>query len=183
VKALIILALALLLVSCNTVRDEITNPTDDLPDSEGYYSTQNGSFKLRYKVVTAGLLDCILSANTVGWVAVGFDPSSQMRDANFIIGNVVSGTGFVRDDFGNSNSSHLSDTDLGGTNDVTLISASETGGVTTLNFTLPLNSGDQYDRVINPGSSYQVIFASGAEDDPDSYHNSLGTGTVKIRGE
>jgi len=180
-KALMILGLALLLASCNSVRDEITNPTDDLPDAEGYYSTQSGSFNLRYKVVPAGLLECILSANTSGWLAVGFDPSSQMRDANFIIGNVISGTGFIRDDFGNSNSSHLPDTDLGGTNDVTLISASEADGVTTLRFTLPLNSGDQFDRLLNHGSSYPVIFASGAEEDPDSYHNALGAGTIKIR--
>ncbi len=180
-KILMLFALALLLCSCNTVKDELTGPGDDLPDTEGYYSSQNGSFKLRYKV-SGGGLDCILEANTVGWIAVGFDPSSQMKDANFIIGYVAGGTGIIRDDWGDSNTSHVSDISLGGSTDVTLISATEAGGKTTLRFTIALNSGDQYDRELSIGSTYPVIFASGAEDDPESYHNALGAATIMIRG-
>lgn len=180
-KIVIILLLSLLLASCNTVGEEITGPTDELPDTEGFYTLQNGGFRLRYKVIPNGILECELRANTTGWLAVGFNPSLQMKDANFIIGNVIAGVGTVRDDWGNTPSSHLPDTDLGGTNDVTLVSALEAEGVTTLRFRFPLDSGDQRDRVLSPGSSYPVIFASGFDDDLDSYHNSLGAGTITIR--
>lgn len=180
-KCFILLMLTLMLVACNTVSDEITIPGDDIPDGEGFYTLQSGNFRLRYKVVSGDMLECELRANTTGWVAVGFNPSAQMQDANFIIGNVIEGVGTVRDDWGNSPTSHLPDTDLGGTNDVEPVTAMEAEGVSQLRFRLPLNSGDSKDVVLVPGSSYPVIFASGSEDDLDSYHSSLGAGTIKIR--
>ena len=33
-----------------------------------------------------------MSAKTKGWVAVGFNPSSKMKDANYILGYVKDGT-------------------------------------------------------------------------------------------
>lgn len=179
-KYLAILLLALLIASCNTVSDEITL-YDEQPDAEGFYTAQSGGHRLRYKVVSGGMLECELWVTTTGWLAVGFHPSVQMRDANFIIGNVIAGVGTVRDDWGNTASSHLPDTDSGGTNDVELISAVEQAGASTLRFRLPLNSGDFRDRYLQVGQSYPVIFASGSDDDLDSYHISLGSGTIKIR--
>ncbi len=180
-KALIIIFLALLLASCNTIQDELTGPNTDLPDGEGFYTAGSGTFRLRYKVIPGGLLECELKANTTGWLAVGFNPSIQMKDANFIIGNVTSGIGSIRDDFGDSNSSHLPDPDLGGTSDVSLISATEADGISILRFSVPLNSGDSRDTVLSVGSSYPVIFASGGDDDLDSYHNALGAVTIRLR--
>lgn len=180
-KLLVLIIVAFLLISCNSVRDEPTNPLDDLPDAEGFYTVQNGAYMLRYKVIPGQNLECILRANTNGWLAVGFDPTSQMKDANLIIGYVSSGNAFIRDDFGVSNTSHTADTDLGGNSDVTLISATEAQGVSTLRFSIPLDSGDSKDRVLQVGSSYPVIFARGNDDDFDSMHDGIGSGTIKIR--
>lgn len=180
-KYLVLMLCTLLLAACNTVGDEITVPTDDLPDAEGFYTVESGVHRLRYKVVPGDSLECELRVNTIGWLAIGFNPSFQMQEANFIIGNVIDGVGTVRDDWGITPSSHQPDTDLGGTNDVELISAVEQAGSSTLRFRLPLNSGDLKDRVLTIGQSYPVIFASGPDDDLDSYHVSLGAGTIRIR--
>lgn len=113
-------------------------------------------------------LEGILNGETTGWIAVGFNPTSVMRNANIIIGYVSGGTGFVRDDWGTSNTSHAADTSMGGTSDVLLISSSELDGITSLHFNIPLDSGDQYDGALQIGSSYPIILARGANN-ADNY--------------
>ena len=103
-----------------------------------------------------------LTAQTTGWVAVGFNPTSVMRNANIIIGYVSGGTPQIRDDWGNSNTSHVSDLSLGGSSNVTLISGTEAAGSTIMQFSIPLNSTDQYDRALAIGQSYPIILARGA---------------------
>lgn len=177
----IILVSALLLYSCNTVRDEDFDINDLDPDDEGFYRVQSGNFLLRYKTVAGEDLECILRGNTTGWLSVGFNPSNMMRDANFIIGYVEDGVGYIEDHFGTGNVSHEADVDLGGTDDVTLIDASQEGGVTTLHFRIPLDSGDPYDTVLEIGSTYPVIFASGNQNDFVSYHAEIAQAVILIR--
>jgi hypothetical protein len=113
-----------------------------------------------------------VTAPTDGWVAVGFEPSMAMKDANIIIGYVSGGEVFISDDWGDGPTSHKPDIDLGGTNDVTDASGSESGGSTTLSFTIPLDSGDGYDRILTPGATVKVLLAYGREgaDDFAGFH-------------
>jgi len=116
-----------------------------------------------YRVTPDGLnLEGILIGQTTGWVSVGFNPTFMMRDANIIIGYVTSNGPMIRDDWGTGNTSHVSDQSLGGTDDVTLIAGSEEDGFTTLHFTIPLDSGDQYDQPLSIGQTYPIILARGA---------------------
>jgi hypothetical protein len=116
------------------------------------------------------MLSVQLTAPTTGWVAVGFDPDSIMLGANILIGYVASSTTFIRDDFGTHMTSHNADTLLGGTDDVTIDGGQEAGGETTIEFTIPMNSGDMYDTVLEPGNIYPVIMAMGVGDDFTSMH-------------
>ena len=100
-----------------------------------------------------------LNGPTTGWVAVGFDLTQQMLNANIIIGYVVSGTPVIRDDWGVQATSHRDDTLLGGTSDVITDGGFEEGGSTEIHFTIPLNSGDAFDKVLVPGNTYTVIMA------------------------
>ena len=113
-----------------------------------------------------------LMAPTNGWVAVGFDPVNAMQDANFIIG-YVNGAGdvFIRDDYGTSPGSHASDTSLGGEDNVMDHYGTDDGNMTMLHFKIPLNSGDQYDKVLVPGNTYDVILAYGSSDNFTSFHS------------
>jgi hypothetical protein len=130
----------------------------------GYSSTTVNNITLQWMPDTLGNLLVKVSAPTDGWVAVGFDPTIAMQDANIIIGYVSNDTAYIRDDYGTGLNSHASDIGLGGTDDVTDIAGTETGGVTEITFTIPLDSGDAYDRVLVVGQVYSVILAYGDDD-------------------
>ncbi len=122
--------------------------------------------------VEEGTLTITAQAPTTGWVAVGFEPTAAMKDADIIIGYVENGSLFLRDDFGDGHISHSADTELGGSDDVTAISGTEEGSLTSISFSTPLDSGDSYDRQLTPGTTVKVILAYGPEgsDDFEGYH-------------
>lgn len=103
-----------------------------------------------------------LTAETEGWVGIGFNPISEMKGANFILGYVKNGVAKIDDDFGTDQNSHKPDTKLDGTEDVTLIGGTEADGVTTIEFILPLDSGDKHDTTIDVNGDTIVLLAYGA---------------------
>jgi len=132
---------------------------------------QNADFQLSWKIEGPSLVMRV-SAATRGWVAVGFNPTSMMRDANILIGAVLpNGTTILEDHFGTGLTSHRKDTDIGGTNDVNLISGEEKDGRTSITFSIPLNSGDRYDRPLATGSKVTVILALANQDNITAKHS------------
>ncbi|MCI5144359.1 MAG: DOMON domain-containing protein [Candidatus Electrothrix sp. AR3] len=124
---------------------------------------QNMSFSWK---VDASELKVKLSAKTTGWVGVGFNPSSKMKDANFILGYVKKdGKVKISDEYGDSEHSHKTDKKLGGAKNVTLVDGSEKDGLTTVEFTLPLSSGEKTDTVIDPKGETVVLLAYGGARD------------------
>ncbi len=107
-------------------------------------------------------LNVKLSAKTTGWVGIGFNPTNQMQGADYILGYVKKNKVSLRDDYGDSERNHKSDEKLGGTSNVTLVGGEEKGGMTTVEFSIPLNSGDKYDSVIDPTGDTVVLLAYGA---------------------
>jgi hypothetical protein len=124
-----------------------------------------------------------LAAQTSGWVAVGFDPETKMQGANFIFGYVAGGQTTIEDMFGIrpfGPGSHPPDEQLGGGNDVLEFGGREEEGVTVIEFKMPLDSGDQYDKSLQPGSSYSVILATGSSDNPQLYHSARDYAEISI---
>ena len=117
-----------------------------------------------------------VSAPTTGWVAVGFDPTYQMADANIIIGYVDGDDVMIRDDFGTSSTSHASDESQGGTDNIMDSYGMDDGAMTMLHFKIPLDSGDMYDKVLVPGNNYNIILAYGSSDNFTGFHT-VATGT------
>jgi len=103
-----------------------------------------------------------ISAKTTGWVGIGFNPTVEMKDANFIIGYVKEGKVKVTDHFGITNRQHQNDTKIGGKKNITNITGSEKNKVTEIGFTLPLNSGDPKDQVLYPDKETVVLLAHGS---------------------
>ncbi len=136
---------------------------------QGYNEITAEGITLQWKI-SGSFLEVVLSAPTDGWVAVGFDPTSLMKDANIIIGFVKDGTPVVRDDFGSWYTSHDADESQGGSNDVVIRSGSESGKKTEFSFALPLDSGDPLDRTLVEGKTYTVILAYGTVDDFTTRH-------------
>ncbi len=139
-------------------------------------------FTLRWATQTGDSLAVELTGPTTGWVAVGFDPEQMMQGANLIIGYVESGTPSLRDDYGVAPTSHAPDTALGGTDDVTINGGDQTGGETTIEFSIPLDSGDSYDKPLSPGNTYPVILARGPDgaDDFTTYHEFVTAAEIEI---
>ncbi|GAB1482340.1 hypothetical protein MASR2M78_11550 [Treponema sp.] len=133
-------------------------------------------FSLMIKGETA---EITLSAPYKGWVAVGFDPSSRMKDANVIIGYVKDGKAFARDDFGTSQISHNDDEKLGGRSNLLSYSGTEVDGLTTMNFTIPLDSGDSKDVVLSKGS-HTIILGASNSDSFTGFHTKVGKTSIII---
>lgn len=103
-----------------------------------------------------------LSAKTTGWVAIGFDPEKAMQGANIVIGAVKKGKVRIEDHYGDRKRGHKSDKKMGSTNHILDPEGMEKDGVTTISFTLPLDSGDKWDKSIDPGKVSRVMIAYGS---------------------
>lgn len=103
-----------------------------------------------------------LSAKTSGWVGIGFNPTKMMKDANYVLGYVKKGKAKIIDDFGVKDNAHKSDKKLGGTSDAVLVGGSEEGGITTVEFLVPLKSEDIYDNTLDVNGETIVLLAYGA---------------------
>lgn len=119
-----------------------------------------------------------VTAPTNGWVSIGFEPSKMMKDADIIIGYVKDGELIIADHYGDKKTSHKPDVDLGGIDNVIPLESSETSDSTSIMFSIPLNSGDKFDKVLEKGKEYTVILAYGKKDDFKSWHKYKGK--VKI---
>ncbi len=162
--------------ACNTAEDE---PPPVGPGNGGSVTIDRITFTWKPE---GGNLNATVKAPTTGWVAVGFDPAMAMRDANLIIGYVKDGRVFIRDDYGSALTGHDADVNGGGRDNVTNKRGTEEGGATEIDFTIPLDSGDERDRKLVVGQTYKVLFAYGPDgaDDFTVQHQTRTATSLKI---
>jgi len=107
-----------------------------------------------------------------GWAAIALDATGPlMKGGDIIIGMVVEGNPYLRDNFANTPTSHVADTGLGGSDDLLEKAASESEKGTVLEFKRKLDTGDEYDKPITTGE-HTVQLAYSDTDDFTSYHGS-----------
>lgn len=128
-----------------------------------------------------------LIAKTEGWVGIGFNPEKEMQGADFILGYVKGNRVSISDDFGNRATGHLEDEKGGGKSSVLAFSGTEQRKVTTLEFKIPLDSGEKTDAKIDPAGKTKVLLAYGSRDSFKLGHNerfnlevNLTTGVYKL---
>ncbi len=124
-------------------------------------------------------IDIQVSAKTTGWVGIGFNPESSMLGANIIIGYVKKGKVKIEDHYGHQKRAHVKDEKQGGAGHILNPSGSEENGVTTLSFSIPLDSKDAYDSVVQTDGPSTLIFAYGGKRDSLKSRHSFRT-TWKI---
>ncbi|WP_028583238.1 DOMON domain-containing protein [Desulfogranum mediterraneum] len=130
------------------------------------YQHSLSSGKMTFDWSVAGeTLAVRLTAPTKGWLGIGFNPSKQMKDADFVVGYVKKGKVAIFDEVGTQATRHGKDKKKGGQDNVTLVGGSEQGKSTTLEFTIPLNSGDQLDSSLDPAADTVVLLAYGPDRD------------------
>jgi hypothetical protein len=150
-------------------------------DSAGFKTIEFKGFHLSWKVEGESLR-VSLKSETTGWLAVGFDPSNMMQDANLVIGYVKDGNLYARDDYGSGRASHQPDITADGTSDISELSGTEKDGVTEFSFTIPMDSGDSRDRPLVEGKEYKIIMGKGPNgaDDFITRHGVRVSTTIKL---
>jgi hypothetical protein len=110
-----------------------------------------------------------MTGPTLGWVAVGFNREKQLKGTRLIMGYVQNGRTIVEEHIVDP-PDHKPKSALGGTSGVICASGTESGGKTTIEFTLKLGTGDSFDVPLVRGGVYYTTFAWSHED--DLYHHS-----------
>ncbi len=171
----IILLLSLFAVFCLSAED-VTNDSIQ----KGIINASEMYFEW---IIIGDQLEGVLKGKTSGWISVGFDATTKMKDANYIIGFVDGDKVTLEDHFGHSPIGHKADTAYGnakGTSNVTLISGIEKDGWTEIKFRIPLNSKDSFDTVLAKGT-HKVILAHGPKKNLTSKHKFVSKGEMVIR--
>ena len=121
-----------------------------------------------------------LKAKTNGFVAIGFDPSERMKDADIILGFVKDGKTVVNDMYSTGlTGPHPPDDQQGGRNDVTLFGGSKKDGVTIIEFERKLVTGDSKDKAIKIGDN-KIIWSVGDTETVTGKHVTRGNGVLKL---
>ncbi len=116
-----------------------------------------------------------------GFIAIGFDPESQMEGANYIIASVHEGELTIRDDYGHEPLAHIEDTTRGGQDNILDAAGNQWADQTVVEFLIPLDSGDLMDKPLLPGHEYTILAAYHSMDDSFSArHTRRGTGQMKL---
>jgi len=152
--------------------------------SEGEYlhsmTVGNGMMEV-YWSSEADILFMALRSRYPGWAAVGFRPGPAMENADIILGGSAEGQPYIYDMYATGRyGPHPPDTSLGGTFDVLEFRSVETGTGTTLEFSRPMNTGDEYDAILTSGETIPLIWAVSDNDEPLFKHNK-GKGRVDLR--
>jgi len=134
------------LIYANEYRNSLYNPATGMS-----LFWQNDATNLYVGLVSPG----------TGWAGVGFSNRSGKPGTNIILGAVSNGTVTIEDHYGVTKELHLPDR----TSSLLAIGGSETSGETTLEFVIPLASGDSQDVTLVPGQTVAVILAYQATQD------------------
>ena len=122
-----------------------------------------------------------IKAKTAGFVAVGIQPETTMRNADIIFGYVSEGKAQVFDLFSTAAfGPHLPDTDTGGKDDILSFGGKEEDGFTVIEFKRLLGTEDSKDIALAFGSN-KIIWAYGSSDSFDIKHSSKGYGQITIQ--
>ncbi|USH00123.1 hypothetical protein K1720_01155 [Thermococcus argininiproducens] len=113
-----------------------------------------------------------LKGQTLGWVAIGFEPTDKMKDADMVFGWVENGEVKLIDAYSTGTTGpHPPDEQLGGSNDILEFGGREENGYTVIEFKRKLNTNDEYDKVLTPGQKVKFIFALADVDEFTTRHN------------
>ena len=112
-----------------------------------------------------------IKAPTKGWLAVGFNDKNEIVGSDLKMFRVKNNRLEAEDQFVKGFQNHPSDSEVGGIQNIKLLSGEETSEATNLVFKIPLNSNDPFDYLHQPGESFWLILAYSVSDDFD--HHSI----------
>lgn len=124
-------------------------------------------------------LNCIATAPTTGWVAVGFNTNDKLKGTNLIMGAIEQDFINIDDRFIVEPGNHKSITELGGSEALTQKGGEEKDGISTIWFSIPLSVNDRFHHDLTEGKEYHLLLAYSQED--DFQHHSIMRTSVKVK--
>lgn len=121
-----------------------------------------------------------LRGKTKGYISIGFQPGSMMKDADIIMGYVQDEKVEVFDQYSTGNfGPHPADEELGGSNDIISYGGEESNDYTIIEFVRLLKTEDKYDHELKSGKN-KIIWAYSHQDNPKASHIIRGYGEIEI---
>jgi len=151
--------------------------------SEGEYSKSlslsGGGYIVHWKNDAENLY-MGLEGKAEGFVAIGFEPTQAMKDADMVMGWVSRGKATVLDLYSTGiYGPHPPDEDLGGTDDILEFGGTEADGWTVIEFKRKMDTGDEFDKAFRPGQTVDIIWSMSGTDSLAIRHNA-GRGTARL---
>ncbi|NQT74307.1 MAG: hypothetical protein HQ553_16315 [Chloroflexi bacterium] len=155
---------------------------DGMISTEGEYSNTakiGDDFELNWST-DSQYIYVGMKVKTDGWVAIGFEPSSKMKNADMVFGFIEENQVTVVDMYSTGEfGPHPEDTDKGGANDILEFGGSEDDEYTVIEFKRNLVTGDEYDNDLASGT-VKVIWAYGSSDSLSAPHSERGYSEIEF---
>ncbi|MCK5254053.1 MAG: hypothetical protein KAQ96_13930 [Thermoplasmata archaeon] len=161
-------------------------PSVDGDIHEGEYefhvSFGDGHFDLYWEFLDNETIQMAIQAKATGMVAVGFDPVVRMKHADMVICYRQSDGEFDLHDAWSTGETgpHPDDVDEGGSFDLLVYTVTQSGGVTTAEFTRNLTTGDDRDNDIPREGKMTLIWATSNTDEFETYHTRRGKAIIDM---
>ena len=118
-----------------------------------------------------------LEAPGTGWLSIGFEPERRMQGANIVIASIDDGVLTIEDHYGHTQTSHRRDD----VDHVVQAAGSESDGRSTVEFAIPLDSEDDQDKALEPGTEVVIILAYHRSNDGlTARHSERSTTTIRL---
>ncbi|XP_031564418.1 uncharacterized protein LOC116299842 [Actinia tenebrosa] len=142
-------------------------------DALNHLTLGNGIFNVTWNYLSASQeIEFEVRAKTTGYVSLGLTKTnSGMQNLDLFVGGVDSGgTSYLKDNYAIGKGEPPQDSQQ----DYTLISASESNGVTMVHCKRRLNTQDVKDLLIQPGDKVYFAWATHTSSDTLAYHTARG---------
>jgi hypothetical protein len=146
-------------VASGEYRHSMTDPATGIT-----VTWQNDSTTLNVGLVSPGM----------GWIGIGFDPSTKMQGASFVLAAVTNGDLAVTNEFGVAPMFHSTDKQ----SNVIQAAGQEADGLTTVEFAIPLAASDAEHKALTPGETVTILLAYSADQDSFSARHTVRSTTA-----
>ncbi|KAL4488438.1 hypothetical protein ABPG72_013006 [Tetrahymena utriculariae] len=140
--------------------------TNDIEPLSSY--AQDNFLNIQFDLSVEGDVTFMIVVQNTGWFGLGF--GSNMINVDMIVAENDSGVVTLSDDYSQQESTPSSDKNLGGENNLTLLGYELTDEQLTFKFSRKLNTGDQYDKILEKDQMLNIVYAWGS-DGSMTYHN------------
>lgn len=142
-------------------------------EQHDYKSIHKNGMELKWRIVDKQL-ECIVMAPTKGWIAIGFNPETGLVQTNLIMAMQKAGESIVSDRYIVAVGVHKAVEELGGKTALKNPLCTEKNGQTILQFSISLESIDQYHHQLKEGKIYHILLAYSHHDD-FGHHSTMRT--------